>query len=104
MKSKRPPPIRPTHIERQAKVIRDIERKRADLRERLEHTTDPESAGHLEDKLRTLDADRGAPLAEVADWYGRLPPGEQPKHDDFVRRCGVGHPRVSSLNDSPAVR
>jgi hypothetical protein len=29
------------YIERQAKLIRDIDRKRAELRERLEHTTDP---------------------------------------------------------------
>jgi hypothetical protein len=92
VKSKRPPPIRSMHIERQAKLIRDIDRKRADLRERLEHTTDPESAGHLEDKLRTLDAGLTAPLAEVADWYGRLPADERTKHDDFVRRCGVGQP------------
>ena len=104
MKSKRPPPIRSTHIERQGKTIRDIDRKRADLRERLEHTTDPESAGHLEDKLRTLDSDRSAPLAEVADWYDRLPADEQSKHDDFVRRCGMGRPRASASGDSTAVR
>ena len=104
MKHKRLPPIRPTHIERQGKTIRDIDRKRADLRERLQHTTDPESAGHLEDKLRTLDVDRNAPLAELADWYGRLPADERTKHDDFVRRCGVGHPHVSVADDSTAVR
>ena len=104
MKHKRPPPIRPTHIERQGKTIRDIDRKTADLRERLEHTTDPESAGHLEDKLRTLEADRNAPLAAVADWYDRLPAGERTKHDDFVRRCGGGHTQAPVSYDSTAVR
>jgi hypothetical protein len=104
MKHKRPPPIRPTHIERQGKTIRDIDRKRVDLRERLEHTTDPESAGHLEDKLRTLDTDRNAPLAALADWFERLPESERTKHEDFVRRCGVGQPHAPVSDDSAAVR
>lgn len=95
MKSKYPPPIRPTHIERHAKAIRDIDRKCAGLQERLETTRDPERAGELESKLRSLEDERCAPLEELAGWYRGLPHTEQTKHDDFLRRCTLGRLPVS---------
>ena len=51
---KAPPPPRPTHIERQAKTIRDIEKRCAGLQERLEFTTDPERVALIEQQLRVL--------------------------------------------------
>ncbi len=87
MKSKYPPPIRPTQIERHGKAIRDIDRRCAGLRERLEHTTDPESAAHLEDQLRTLTRDRTSPVEELSGWYQGLPRAERHRHEDFIRRC-----------------
>jgi hypothetical protein len=97
MKSKRPPPIRPTHIERHAKTIRDIDRKCAGLQERLEATTDPERAGEIESKLRSLESERSAPLEELTQWYRGLPDAERAKHDDFLRRCALGRVPVSPV-------
>ncbi len=87
MKSKYPPPIRPTHIERQGKTIRDIDRKYAGLQERLDVTTDPERVSDIETKLRALEAERIAPIEELEEWYRHLPDHEQRKHEDFLRRC-----------------
>jgi hypothetical protein len=57
---KAPPPPRPTHIERQAKTIRDIEKRCAGLQERLEFTTDPERVALIEQQLRVLEEGRTA--------------------------------------------
>ncbi|HUR94247.1 MAG TPA: hypothetical protein VMY76_06660 [Gemmatimonadales bacterium] len=89
MKSKYPPPIRPTHIERHAKAIRDIDRKSAALQERLEHTSDPERVVEMETKLRTLEEERTVPAEELSEWYRGLPEAEQKKHEDFLRRCNL---------------
>jgi hypothetical protein len=95
MKSKYPPPIRPTHIERYAKTIRDIDRKYAMLQDRLEATTDPERVADIEGKLRTLEEERALPLEELSEWYSGLPPADQQKHDDFLRRCALGRQPLS---------
>lgn len=90
MKSKYPPPIRPTQIERYGKTIRDIDRRCTMLKDRLESTNDPESAAHMEDQLRTLTRDRVTPIEELAGWYRGLPPAERQRHEDFLRRCSLG--------------
>ncbi len=90
MKSKYPPPIRPTNIERHAKLIRDIDRKCAGLHERLDSTTDPERVDEITGKLRVLESERVVPVDTLTEWYRSLPAGEQTKHDDFLRRCTLG--------------
>jgi hypothetical protein len=102
MKSKYPPPIRPTQIERHGKAIRDIDRRCAGLRDRLDHTTDPESAAHLEDQLRTLTRERTTPIEELAGWYRGLPPSERQRHEDFIRRCSLG--QLSEELESESIR
>lgn len=87
---KPPPPPRPTHIERQAKIIRDIDKRCAGLQERLEYTTDPERLAQIEQQLRTLEAGRAAPTEVLAEWYCGLPDADRAKHEDFVRRCTAG--------------
>ncbi len=91
MRDKRvPPPPRPTHIERQAKTIRDIEKRCAGLQERLEYTTDPERVAVIEQQLRTLEEGRAAPLEALAGWYQGLPDAARAEHEDFARRCTAG--------------
>jgi hypothetical protein len=91
MRDKRvPPPPRPTHIERQAKTIRDIEKRCAGLQERLEYTTDPERVAVIEQQLRTLEEGRTAPFEALAGWYQGLPDAARAEHEDFARRCTVG--------------
>ena len=90
MKARKPPPPRPTHIERQAKIIRDIEKRCAGLLERLEYITDPERVAQIEEQLRTLEAGRAAPIEVLAEWYCGLPDADRAKHEDFVRRCTAG--------------
>ena len=87
---KAPPPPRPTQIERQAKIIRDIDKRCAGLQERSEYTSDPEQLAHIEDQLRTLAAGRHASLEALAEWYCGLPDEARAEHEDFVRRCTAG--------------
>ena len=87
---KAPPPPRPTHIERQAKTIRDIEKRCAGLQERLEFTSDPERVALIEQQLRVLEEGRTAPLEALAGWYQGLPTAARAEHEDFARRCTVG--------------
>ncbi|MEP6687375.1 MAG: hypothetical protein ABJC36_03440 [Gemmatimonadales bacterium] len=87
---KAPPPPRPTHVERYAKTIRDIDKRCAGLQERMEYTTDPEQQAYIEDQLRNLEAARGAPIEALSQWYRGLPDIARVEHEDFVRRCTVG--------------
>ena len=87
---KTPPPPRPTHIERQAKTIRDIEKRCAGLHERLEFTTDPERVALIEQQLKVLEEGRAAPLEALAGWYQGLPDTARAEHEDFARRCTAG--------------
>ena len=87
MKTKLPPPIRPTHIERHAKNIREIDRKSEVLQERLERTSDPESAAHMEDKVRSLVVERTTAREGLSEWYRGLPHEERKKHEDFLHRA-----------------
>jgi hypothetical protein len=84
------PPPRPTHIERQAKTIRDIDKRRAGLEERMEYTSDPEQQAYIEQQLRSLEEGRSAPIEALAEWYRGLPDEARAQHEDFVRRCTAG--------------
>lgn len=85
-----PPPPRPTHIERYAKTIRDIDKRVAGLLERMEYTSDPEQQAYIEYQLRALEEGRGAPIEALSEWYRGLPDAARLEHEDFVRRCTVG--------------
>ena len=87
---KPPPPPRPTHVERYAKTIRDIDKRTAGLQERMAYTTDPEQQAYIEDQLRTLEAGRSAPIEALSAWYFGLPDAARVEHEDFVRRCTTG--------------
>src|SRR5215218_8999019 len=87
---KAPPPPRPTHIERYAKTIRDIDKRCTGLQDRLEHINDPEQQAYIEDQLRTLEQSRTAPIIGLAEWYCGLPDEARAEHEDFVRRCTAG--------------
>jgi hypothetical protein len=85
-----PPPPRPTHIERHAKTIRDIDKRCAGLQERLVYISDPEQQAYIEDQLRTLEDSRAAPIEALAQWYQGLSDAARAEHEDFVRRCTAG--------------
>ena len=87
---KAPPPPRPTHIERYAKTIRDIDKRCAGLEERMAYTNDPEQQAYIEDQLRNLEAARGAPIEALSAWYCGLQDADRVEHEDFVRRCTAG--------------
>ena len=87
---KAPPPPRPTHIERYAKTIRDIDKRCAGLQERMEYTTDPEQQAYIEYQLRALEEGRAAPIEALAEWYQGLSDAARLEHEDFVRRCTTG--------------